>query len=225
MAINNEKFTQLLGDAKAICTLKLNAFKASLGEDNAELNSLNQEATKIYESFADPKFLVINFNFDELAIRTRLQKISLSPKGDFPPFRIALNDLLEFLNSSVLAEAQTEHATSTINHSAINQRILEALSTTNTQLREARKSISKKKNIKLKNDPRYKKAKDKQKPIKKRYRTALEGENIKGIEDDLLHIRNCGAMAESIKEVIPYLDHYTSLTTFMEKELETVAIA
>lgn len=218
--MSNEQFQTVLQDAKKICRFKISSFQESLGEADAALQALIEETKEVFRFFSRPMLFLTEIEFDEIAIRVSLLKISETPTDDYPAFENRLKALLQKLrelkpdNSSIAPEEERI--------SIINERIADALALTKRRITDRMKKFAKDDRIELHRDAEFIALRKRQVPLGESYREALKKKDIIGTEGDKLHIDNLGLLIKATKKKEGFFKVYDKLSDFMEEEMKKI---
>ncbi len=218
--MSNEQFHIVLQDAKKICRFKIDSFQESLGEADAALQALIEETKEVFRLFSRPMLFLTEIEFDEIAIRVSLLKISETPTDDYPVFENRLKALLQTLrelkpdNSSIAPEEERI--------SIINERIADALALTKRRITDRMKKFAKDDRIELHRDAEFIVLRKRQLPLRESYREALKNKDIIGTEGDKLHIDNLGLLIKATKKKEGFFKVYDKLSDFMEEETKKI---
>ncbi len=219
MPADNEKFVTLLGDAKSLCKAKLAAFTVVRGEDDQELQTLTVDARNTYEEFADPKFKLITFTFDEFKIRSFLGDIDEIPTDKFNDFETKLSEMLHFLRETALKEAIA--AKSQLSAEMINAEILATLTQCATKITQRiNKFETANPKVNILNDATYQRTNAKYEHFRGKYRTMLKDKTIQGTESDVISINNRGESISTAPKKSDFLDQFSKLSDFIQGKVK-----
>lgn len=219
MPADNEKFVTLLGDAKSLCKAKLAAFTVVRGEDDQELQTLTVDARNTYESFADPKFKLITFSFDEFKIRSFLGDIDEIPTDKFTDFETKLSEMLLFLRETALKEAIA--AKSQLSVEVVNAEILATLTQCATKVTQRiNKFETANPKVNILNDATYQRTNAKYEHFRGKYRTMLKDKTIKGTESDVISINNRAESISTAPKKSDFLDQFGKLSDFIQGKVK-----
>ena len=216
--MSNEQFQVVLQDAKTICKLKIASFKASLGETHVELQALIEETKGTFKTFSEPLLLPDDFEFDEISIRISLLEIGEVPDTDYPTFENKMKELLQTFNEltpeagSPLSEEKKAEK--------INPRILNALRLTNRRITDRIKKFAVDDDLELNQDAEFIERRERQLPLREKYRKALVSKELVGKGGDIPYIENLGLLVKVTKKKEGFFKVYDKLSNFMEDELK-----
>ncbi|MBX2877949.1 MAG: hypothetical protein KTR30_37875 [Saprospiraceae bacterium] len=219
MPADNEKFVTLLGDAKSLCKAKLATFTLVRGEDDEPLQKLATEARETYEAFADPKFKLITFSFDEFKIRSLLGDIDDIETDGFADFETKLSEMLHFLKDTALKEAVAAKAQ--LSTEIVNAEILAALTQCATKITQRINAFADARpKVNILNDGTYQRLHRKYDHFRDKYRTLLKDKTIKGTESDVISIDNRAELIATAPKKSDFLDQFEKLSNFIQGKVK-----